>query len=977
MTMTEPSCQSTDCKVEDKSSNEEQLNVNQSETSDVHKQEVANTNSGGGGAGEGAQYIFNGELSDYSNGAKTLRKEDSRGVYFYDSLVTSYLDPPDPWKYVDGWNNDQIAYRYRKSCEKHGTKPLAKLLPQIQDMVNNGKRIEGLNLKGEKLDHKQCECLEEILKCVQFQTIDLEGSHLDDECAVALFDMIEYYDSACQLNISFNKNIGVRGWQACARLIRRTPHLTYLDMRNCDLNERSVPIVGRALKLGSTLTVLHLENTYLSGRSLMIMVAALKMNEILEELFLADNKLMPSDGIQLGTLLKFNHHLQLLDVRNNHLQDVGTSHLSDGLYEQNLSIGLKTLVLWNNGITYQSMAPLGRALSSTETLVTLNLGHNNITNEGIHRIKDGLLKNKSVLRLGLQGIKITCEGAVALAEFIADSPRLLRLDLRENEIKTAGLMALSLAMRVNETVTRMDLDRDTKKESAMKDYAVQQRRLHHEIITYMDRNQRHALQLEAENKAVQESKPEPPSMSVEQTESPAADELDEEAVTYIPSAEKIQRPKLLFSHDATPQQTLESPHDFHQFSHEDIPTSSSADQSLSLHLNAPHVSKPLVTTPPTELLLSPQYVPQLTAKKIFSVSKVSEASVSQGVVSSPLDSVNSAGVSASALCQKMADETINEYIDQIVTADDSGAGGQRKGQTADSDTKRDNVDLLTAACSHTSRDDSECKTELLSDSLKEYNDNAEDVNQLSNNVSDPVPLEANSTTTVQFGDGTDPLKLLHTGVETGIAHGNDTGEMSSLSDISSILCTTSEDEANSLCVVGVDSVSNHDSKEDMKNNGTTEMNTDVLSVIGEKKHGEATSVEVVGVSKTFLSVSNADTYSKENGTGVVSLANNTTKSTDSTKSNSKMDSGIGSYENEQWLKVDSSDLSHQLCSGLESMENQTTEKPNFHTNLSVNGLARELASVLDALDEQVDPSFAGEPPKPVSEKTTEPPEEQS
>lgn len=49
-------------------------------------------------------------------------------------------------------------------------------------------------------------------------------------------------------------------------------------------------------------------------------VAALKMNEILVELFLADNRLMPSDGIQLGNLLKYNHKLQLLDIRNNHLQ---------------------------------------------------------------------------------------------------------------------------------------------------------------------------------------------------------------------------------------------------------------------------------------------------------------------------------------------------------------------------------------------------------------------------------------------------------------------------------------------------------------------------------------------------------------------------------------------------------------------------------------------------------------------------------
>jgi protein phosphatase 1 regulatory subunit 37 len=43
-------------------------------------------------------------------------------------------------------------------------------------------------------------------------------------------------------------------------------------------------------------------------------------------------------------------------------QDVGVSHLCDGLWEQNLEHGLNTLVLWNNQITYQSMTSLSRAL---------------------------------------------------------------------------------------------------------------------------------------------------------------------------------------------------------------------------------------------------------------------------------------------------------------------------------------------------------------------------------------------------------------------------------------------------------------------------------------------------------------------------------------------------------------------------------------------------------------------------------------
>lgn len=41
------------------------------------------------------------------------------------------------------------------------------------------------------------------------------------QMAVAIFEMVEYYESACKLNISFNKGIGPRGWMSCSRLVRK------------------------------------------------------------------------------------------------------------------------------------------------------------------------------------------------------------------------------------------------------------------------------------------------------------------------------------------------------------------------------------------------------------------------------------------------------------------------------------------------------------------------------------------------------------------------------------------------------------------------------------------------------------------------------------------------------------------------------------------------------------------------------------
>jgi len=54
-------------------------------------------------------------------------------------------------------------------------------------------------------------------------------------------------------------------------LFFQTPSLTFLDARSCDINERLLPFLGRALKMGCFLKILHLENTYLSGRALVIL----------------------------------------------------------------------------------------------------------------------------------------------------------------------------------------------------------------------------------------------------------------------------------------------------------------------------------------------------------------------------------------------------------------------------------------------------------------------------------------------------------------------------------------------------------------------------------------------------------------------------------------------------------------------------------------------------------------------------------
>uniref|UniRef100_A0A8B9NM18 Protein phosphatase 1 regulatory subunit 37 n=1 Tax=Accipiter nisus TaxID=211598 RepID=A0A8B9NM18_9AVES len=445
-----------------------------------------------------------------------------------EDIVSGAVEPKDPWRHAQNVTVDEIMTAYKQACQKLNCKQIPKLLKQIQEFKDLAPRIDCLDLKGEKLDYKACEALEEIFKRVQFKIVDLEQTSLDEDGASALFDMIEYYESATHLNISFNKHIGTRGWQAAAHMMRKTNCLQYLDARNTPLLDHSAPFVARALRISSSLIILHLENASLSGRPLMLLATALKMNMNLRELYLADNKLNGlQDSAQLGNLLKFNSCIQILDLRNNHILDSGLAYICEGLKEQRK--GLVTLVLWNNQLTHTGMAYLGMTLPHTQSLETLNLGHNPIGNEGVRNLKNGLIGNRSVLRLGLASTKLTCEGAVAVAEFIAESPRLLRLDLRENEIKTGGLMALSLALKVNHSLLRLDLDREPKKES-VKSFIETQKALLAEIQNGCKRNFILAKEKEEKEQKLQQSASMPEITVTEPLEEDPGEEARETAM---------------------------------------------------------------------------------------------------------------------------------------------------------------------------------------------------------------------------------------------------------------------------------------------------------------------------------------------------------------------------------------------------------------------------------------------------------------
>lgn len=100
---------------------------------------------------------------------------------------------------------------------------------------------------------------------VQYKVIDLTDCGLNDTSAAALFDMIEYYEAANEIDISENRNITNRGWQACINMVKRSHALQILTTRGTPLSDTNAISLGKSM-LTSSLNTLKLEHCGLAGR---------------------------------------------------------------------------------------------------------------------------------------------------------------------------------------------------------------------------------------------------------------------------------------------------------------------------------------------------------------------------------------------------------------------------------------------------------------------------------------------------------------------------------------------------------------------------------------------------------------------------------------------------------------------------------------------------------------------------------------
>ncbi|XGW01027.1 hypothetical protein V3C99_013743 [Haemonchus contortus] len=392
---------------------------------------------------------------------------------------------------------DGMLFSYRRTCQNLGIATISSVERQIERLPRACcSRHEVFSVKGERISAAQMEALEEIFRRVQFDALDFEYTFLDDDAAIALSEMLEFYESAHKLNLSFNKQITVRGWTDVFKAVKNSTSLHMLNLRYTSLSEKSLSALCRVLR-GTpqpVLGCLHLENVNLYGKNLYSLVCALKYNTVLKELYLGENTLQSGDGAHLYQLIMNNTAIQMLDLRNNSLGDAGIAKICEALRNPDVvkKTSLTALVLWNNKITANGMDAVAAALCENSHLETLNIGSNPLGEMGVQRLRPALGGNVSNLhRIGLQSTQMNCQSAILLAECLADNSTLIRVDLRDNPgIGSAGLLALHSAMKINRSISLLNLDQSCilASNAKVRPYQEDFRRYYEDIKHYCERN---------------------------------------------------------------------------------------------------------------------------------------------------------------------------------------------------------------------------------------------------------------------------------------------------------------------------------------------------------------------------------------------------------------------------------------------------------------------------------------------------------
>nr|XP_039327151.1 ribonuclease inhibitor [Saimiri boliviensis boliviensis]XP_039327152.1 ribonuclease inhibitor [Saimiri boliviensis boliviensis]XP_039327153.1 ribonuclease inhibitor [Saimiri boliviensis boliviensis] len=245
-----------------------------------------------------------------------------------------------------------------------------------------------------------------------------------------------------ELHLSDNP-MGDAGLQLlCEGLLDPQCRLEKLQLEYCSLSSAGCEPLASVLRAKPDFKELTVSNNDIDETGVRALCQGLKDSPCQLETLKLEKCGVTSDNCRdLCSILASKASLQELALGNNKLGDVGITELCPGLLHP--SSRLRTLWIWECGLTAKSCVDLCRVLRAKDSLKELSLAGNELGDEGAQLLCESLLEPGCQLEsLWVKSCSLTAACCSHFSSVLAKNKFLLELQISENRLGDAGVQEL-------------------------------------------------------------------------------------------------------------------------------------------------------------------------------------------------------------------------------------------------------------------------------------------------------------------------------------------------------------------------------------------------------------------------------------------------------------------------------------------------------------------------------------------------------
>ncbi|XP_063526686.1 ribonuclease inhibitor isoform X1 [Pongo pygmaeus] len=301
-----------------------------------------------------------------------------------------------------------------------------------------------LNLRSNELGDAGVHCVLQGLQSpsCKIQKLSLQNCCLTGAGCGVLSSTLRSLPTLQELHLSDNL-LGDVGLQLlCEGLLDPQCRLEKLQLEYCNLSAASCEPLASVLRAKPDFKELTVSNNDINEAGVRVLCQGLKDSPCQLEALKLESCGVTSDNCRdLCSIVASKASLRELALGSNKLGDVGIAELCPGLLHP--SSRLRTLWIWECGITAKGCGDLCRVLRAKESLKELSLAGNELGDEGARLLCETLLEPCCQLEsLWVKSCSFTAACCSHFSSVLAQNKFLLELQISNNRLEDAGVREL-------------------------------------------------------------------------------------------------------------------------------------------------------------------------------------------------------------------------------------------------------------------------------------------------------------------------------------------------------------------------------------------------------------------------------------------------------------------------------------------------------------------------------------------------------